>query len=174
MPVLTAAVVLVAVLCVANMMITFAALRRLKEYGEQLASRPAGAPGGAEVLVGRSLPEVAATTVRGEPVTRERVAGRLVGFFSASCEPCHAQAREFAEFADPERIAFVSTTGASEDDVRDMLALLDAAPAVVRETGRDGLTSALGVQSFPSLVRTDAGGTVTQAANALRALAVPA
>jgi hypothetical protein len=98
MPFLVAAVVLLAVLCLLNMMITFAVLRRLRSHEERLAARPAGRSSGVDALVGRELPEFDATSTAGAAVSRSDLLGqaRVLGVFSATCEPCHEQARAFA------------------------------------------------------------------------------
>ena len=88
---LIAAVVVLAVLCVGNMLVTFAALRRLRELGERLTSGGSGVPPGAESLVGKVVPKFAVSTTDGRLFSRDQLLRmpRLIGFFSASCEPCH-------------------------------------------------------------------------------------
>ena len=101
MPYVVAAIVVLAVLCLVQMMITFAVLRRLRSFEERLSARPAGGASGRDALVGRELPEFTATSTAGVSVSRSELVGRtrLVGVFSATCKPCHAQAVAFAELA---------------------------------------------------------------------------
>ena len=81
MPFLIAAVVLVGVLCLFDLLLTFAVLRRLREHTAEL-QRLAGRPGFSSydpgMLVGHRLPEAA------------RASGAtLVAFFDAQCDTCH-------------------------------------------------------------------------------------
>ncbi|GAB3865066.1 hypothetical protein GCM10029963_76510 [Micromonospora andamanensis] len=95
MTILTVAVVVLAVLVVADLAVTFAALRRLREYGEQLTTAQPASPPSALELLGRDLPEVDVTTLDGVELAAEQLRGRpwLIGFFSATCAPCRDAAR---------------------------------------------------------------------------------
>jgi hypothetical protein len=177
--VVAAAVVVLAVLCVVNLMVTLAALRRLREYGQgpvSAGSHSAEYVAGPETLLGNTVPEFQATAVTGEVLTRASFVGRLrlLGFFSASCAPCHEQARAFAGHHDPARVAVVQTFGAKQADANEMLGLLAAVPALVVEGRPHGLADTLGVSSFPSILRTDGSGVITHAGSSMQAVAVPA
>src|ERR1041384_1123039 len=92
---LTAAVVLVGILCALDLFLTFAVVRRLREHTtelERLAGMALPGSGGSApgVLVGRSLPEPAAVGA-GQ--------SRLVGFFDSNCSTCFEHAPEFAAVA---------------------------------------------------------------------------
>lgn len=82
---LTAAVVLIGLLCVFNLLLTLGLIRRLKQLGGASAGHV-----GPPIALGPGSPvgEFAAATLDGEQVSHETVEG-LVGFFSAGCEPCH-------------------------------------------------------------------------------------
>ncbi|GHJ53042.1 hypothetical protein Nm8I071_23490 [Nonomuraea sp. TT08I-71] len=171
MVILTVAVVILGVFVVANLAVTFAALRRLREYGEQLAELPDGAPVAAELL-GRSLPDLAVDTINGGKVAAEALRDRpwLIGFFSATCRPCRTSAPMFAAAHEADRLAVVVTDGATDEERDEMLGLLDGTPHVVTGSGMDGLAGGLGVQMFPTVVRTDQTGTVVMADNSARSL----
>lgn len=95
MPYLVAAVVLVGVIAVLDLLLTVALARRLKEPD---AAR-SGHSGPPVALGPGSRPAAfAASTTDGEPVSDGTLPG-LVAFFSAGCDPCHAQAPRVAEHA---------------------------------------------------------------------------
>ncbi|MFB9837665.1 TlpA family protein disulfide reductase [Actinoallomurus acaciae] len=175
MPFLVAAVVLLAVLCLLNMMITFAVLRRLRSHEERLAARPAGRSSGVDALVGRELPEFDATSTAGAAVSRSDLLGRarVLGVFSATCEPCHEQARAFAELDDPGRVALVTDVRGREDVLRRFVPDLGDTPTIILEPDSGPLAGELGVSTFPTLLRLDEDGRVVQAGNALSQLASP-
>ncbi|MFI0452098.1 TlpA disulfide reductase family protein [Actinomadura sp. 6N118] len=93
---LTAAVVLVGVLCVLNLTLTLAVIRRLREQGEGRSLSPS-LP--VALKPGSRPAAFTATTTAGEQVSAASLTG-LVGFFSAGCEPCHALLPHFAERAE--------------------------------------------------------------------------
>jgi hypothetical protein len=102
MALLTAAVIVVGVICLLDLALTVGVIRRLREHASLLATPLAGgalrdpiaAPG---VIVG----EFAAMTTDGTPVTRASLTGRtVVGFFSPSCAPCAQTVPKFTAYAD--------------------------------------------------------------------------
>ncbi|WP_431919655.1 peroxiredoxin family protein [Nonomuraea jabiensis] len=95
MPYLTAAVVLIGVLCVLNLLLTLGLMRRIRQLGEGNVQH-AGPP--LALGPGSPIGEFAAVTVDGEPVSHDSIAG-LVGFFSAGCEPCHKLLPQFVAHA---------------------------------------------------------------------------
>ncbi|MGC4957474.1 hypothetical protein ACLQ2P_30075 [Actinomadura citrea] len=92
MPFLVAAVVLLGVLCLLNLLLTVGILRRMRED----ALRSAGHADGLFALEpGAPVGEFAAVTIDGDPVTHRDLTG-MVGFFSADCEACHDLLPSFA------------------------------------------------------------------------------
>ncbi|MEV5707125.1 TlpA disulfide reductase family protein [Actinoallomurus sp. NPDC052274] len=131
MPYLAAAVVLVGLLCVLNLLLTLSLIRRLREQG---AAQPRHAGPPTVLKPGSEVGDFATTTVDDEPVSRADLIG-LVGFFSAGCEPCHELAPRFAGLATGlPRLAVV--TG----DDPELVAVLSPAARVVVE-GYDGVVS---------------------------------
>ncbi|GAA3709227.1 TlpA family protein [Nonomuraea antimicrobica] len=93
MPYLVAAVVLLGVLCLLNLLLTIGILRRMRTQADQAGWHPgpvfALGPGSA-------VGEFAVVTTTGEPVSHDSLTG-LVGFFSAGCEACHDLLPRFVE-----------------------------------------------------------------------------
>ncbi|MFD0690483.1 peroxiredoxin family protein [Actinomadura fibrosa] len=97
MPYLTAAVVLIGLVSVLNLLLTLALVRRLRAVdGAPARSHGAGPP----VVLGPGArpADFMTMTTADEPVSGADLTG-LVGFFSAGCDPCHALAPGFAEHA---------------------------------------------------------------------------
>jgi hypothetical protein len=159
MPFLVAADVVLAVLCLGNLLLLFAVLRRLRGYEERLTAGSPGQPARLD-LVGRRLP--AAAGLVGTT--------RLVGVFSASCQPCHEQAALFAAHDDPARVALMLDSSASDDQRSAMSATLAGAPRVLTEPDSGAVAGELGIRTYPVLLRLDGNGTVVAAEHSLAAL----
>ncbi|MFJ2023127.1 hypothetical protein ACIODW_04840 [Streptomyces sp. NPDC087897] len=148
-----AALVLVGALCVFDLVLTFAVLRRLREHTaelERLAGRPSFAPYDPGVLVGRALPGAVAAQ-----------APDLVAFFDAQCDTCHEHAPGFAARARGRAaLAVVSGEGRRAEE----LAALVADDAVVlRDEVAAGAVSALGIEAFPTFLAVGPDGVVERA-----------
>jgi hypothetical protein len=100
MTVLAAAVILVGLICGADLLLTFGVLRRLREHAEQISSL--GQAGGAAVPVvglapGESPTVFASATMEGLPITGPTHM-RMAAFFSASCSACPGQVDPFLDY----------------------------------------------------------------------------
>ncbi|MEH1166252.1 hypothetical protein V6V47_12780 [Micromonospora sp. CPCC 205539] len=157
MPFLTAAVALIGALCLFNLLLIFAVLRRLREHTAELArlqeQRQAGpALYDPTVLVGRMLPEL--------PVGADE-RPELVGFFDAACDACHKHAPEFAAAAKRHAAAAVVTgKGQDADDLADLLADV---PTVLVGADAVAVTAALGLEAFPTFLHVGLDGTILRA-----------
>ncbi|MFE3445688.1 TlpA family protein disulfide reductase [Nocardia sp. NPDC059180] len=167
-----AAVVILAVLALLNLLISCAVVRRLRDHEERL-----GAPGksrseGRDPLIGRRLPAFDALSTRGERVSGSAITGpdRLVAFFSAGCAPCRDQAAEFARHPDADRVAIVLMEPAAQTDQEAILAALGDSPIVVAEPTGSAVAEALGVHRFPQLVLLDEAGVIVASRHSLAAL----
>lgn len=92
MPFVVAALVLLGLLCLVNLLLTVGILRRMRAQaaagsGPLFALRPGSAVG-----------EFAATTTDGEPLTTATLDG-TVAFFSADCPACHDTLPDFLAYA---------------------------------------------------------------------------
>jgi hypothetical protein len=93
---LIAAVVLLGLLSVLNLLLTIGAIRRLRE--QAAGSAPHSSGPSVDLRPGARPDPFTATTTAGEQVSETDVSG-LVGFFSAGCSPCHTLAPHFVERA---------------------------------------------------------------------------
>ncbi|WP_193319050.1 TlpA family protein disulfide reductase [Nonomuraea phyllanthi] len=159
---LWAAVVVLAVLCVLNVVLALGIIRRLREHAERISElyeRPDGPspsvrPGEtvAEFEAGAELPE-----------------RTLVGFFSPSCAPCKALAPKFAELAATmPREQVVAVISALPDEADEMRALLGPVARVVADgPGGGPLAGAFKVTAFPQVFLVDGSRTVLAAGHDL-------
>ncbi|WP_418955693.1 hypothetical protein [Streptomyces tritici] len=162
---LVVALVLVAALCVFQLLVLFAVLRRLREH-ESRFERLARSAGPMDAydpneLVGRRVPELAEHT-GGAP--------RTLGFFSVGCEACHEQAPAFVTAATAGDATAV-VVGAHADELTGLLA---GVPEIV--TGEDGdrLMKAVDIRAFPTFLQVDAEGVILRAGIAVAELPAPA
>lgn len=95
MPVLAAAVVVLAALVILNLLLTGAIIRRMRRETNMLQEMLK--PGG--LAPGTAVPEFAAVDQNGNPLSRTDLAGRhtAFAFFSATCEPCLTEAPQWTE-----------------------------------------------------------------------------
>jgi hypothetical protein len=159
---LIAAVVLVGLLCVFDLLLTFAVLRRLREHAAELA-RLAGqtqfTPYDPAVLVGRTLPWTEA-----DGADRPQ----LVAFFDVNCDACHEHAPQFADTAGTQAaMAVVSGAGPRADDLVQVVA---GVSSVITAERADSLVKAVGIEAFPTFLRVGPEGTIVAAQTELAAL----
>ena len=100
--ILIAAVALVGVLCLLDLLLTFGVIRRLREH-TALLSGLAGPPPVLGLETGKSPGAFSAVATSGEVVTD---AARLwmVGFFSSSCSACPERVLPFVEYVSDHRL----------------------------------------------------------------------
>uniref|UniRef100_UPI0010414060 TlpA family protein disulfide reductase n=1 Tax=Actinomadura roseirufa TaxID=2094049 RepID=UPI0010414060 len=150
MPFLIAAVVLLGLLAVLNLLLTLALIRRLKS--DEAASGHGGHGGdtGPPVLLkpGSRPADVMALTTADEPVSTETLSG-VVGFFSANCEPCHDLAPRLAEHARAVGREKVLAVVAGDDP--GLVALLAGSVRVVVEDFQGPVSTAFKNEWTPAL-----------------------
>ncbi|MFI6920093.1 hypothetical protein ACIBIZ_09070 [Nonomuraea spiralis] len=179
MPYLIATVVLVGALCLVDLLLTLAVVRRLKEHTKLIdalyeladAGGPAGASGG--VAVGEVVGDFDTTTVEGGHVTRDLLPeGTVVAFLSPDCRGCHEQLPELASWAagqDRSRVLAV-IDGRSGDPAELVTTLLPVAQ-VILDDARPHVADAFRVRSFPAFFQVSAGGRLLATAPRLSRLA---
>jgi thiol-disulfide isomerase/thioredoxin len=180
MPYLVAAVVVIGVLCLLNLLLMYGVIRRLREHTESLAQRPARTPdiiAGAGSVVGAFT----ATTVDGDELAAEDLLpGTLVGFFSPGCGACVELLPKFVDYAathpgGQDRVLAV-VVGPEAETGDQMMALSPKARVVVASFDAE-IVKAFEVQGYPGFalvgdarVVTVSGG-LTAVAAAVKAIA---
>ncbi len=166
MPVLTAAVVLIGVTCLMNLLLTYGVIRRLRRHSLLLSGPDAaGAPVAA---AGSVLGDFAATATDGTPVARSAFTEpTLVGFFSPGCRPCEELIPRFEavvqgraavqEGVEVRRFLAVVSSGAREEAY---IARLAALVPVVSGPEAAKVEKAFDVRGFPAVCVVGAGGVI--------------
>ena len=182
MAIVVAALVLVGLLGIVNLIFSFGVIRRLREHTATLDRLSHGSAGGTEQPVmnaaGTTVGEFAASTVDGEPVSRDRLSDpTMVGFFSPSCAPCRERMPQFVERAHQyDRDQVLAVVVAQEDDTNaaGVVAELNGVARVVREPDSGPISTAFGVHGFPALGLVGPQGELLASGFELSALPVPA
>jgi peroxiredoxin len=175
---LTAALAGVGVLCLVNLVLTFAVIRQVRRHGEKLAVGPMFRGEMMTLPVGTKVPEFSTATISGE---RRRLADltgsrSLVGFFTPGCPPCHAQLPEFSKLARtiPGGAAQVLAVIAGEEkDAAEFGAELGEVASVVIESGHGPVATAFSTYGRPSFYLVGADGRVEASGSTVRRLAHP-
>ncbi|MFI6456364.1 TlpA disulfide reductase family protein [Streptosporangium amethystogenes] len=181
MPFLTAAVVLVGMLCLLDLLLTFGVIRRLREHTTHLEKLLGDSRSGDPFpALGERVGEFAATTTDGEPVSRDLLAGEtVVAFFSPGCGPCREKVPVFVELAreraldrqqllavvvdeTKEPVGTAGTAGTQPGGVeaKEMAEALAPVARVVLEGEEHPVATAFTVHAFPAFCLVDAEGVV--------------
>ncbi|MDO3703161.1 TlpA disulfide reductase family protein [Micromonospora sp. C28SCA-DRY-2] len=176
MPIVVAALVVLAVLALLNLLLTFGVIRKLREHTQELArARPP-----VTLSVGAQVPDFTAPTTGGDVVSVAslRAAGGLVAFLAPDCSGCQEQLPSvrstLAEaLATPMAVLVVLTrlSPAPERDDRERAELVAALGlrgtrvAVVHEPLDGALQSAFQVAAFPAFYLVDTDGRVAGVSN---------
>lgn len=181
MPFVVAALVLVGALAALNLIFTFGVIRRLREHEAALGRRGPGHDDHPVMLApGATVGDFAASTVDGEPVSRELLAGTtLVGFVSPSCPACHERLPQFVELARTHaggrgQVLAVVVAPDGDEGAATIVAQLDAVARVVREPDRGPLVTAFGVEGYPAFALVGPHGDVVASGFEPAELNVPA
>jgi hypothetical protein len=161
MAILIAAVALVGVLCLLDLLLTFGVIRRLREHTALLSGR-GGQPPVLGLAKGKAPGAFSAVTASGEVVT-DAAKLRMVAFFSSSCSACPERVPPFAEYASSHRLERDSVLAVIQDGAAEPVPYLDqiAGVALVCMEPVDGeVAKAFEVNGYPLFFLLDADGAV--------------
>jgi len=152
--VLTAIVVVVGVIAVADLLLSFAVIRRVA----LLQERPGRVtPANSAPAIGHRIDDFAVETTTGRYFTRSDLASgdALVAFLMSGCEPCKATAAELRQLPSappmPLYVVIVNTE-LGGDDVFAMTAGMPDGALVGMVPAGDPVISAFGLDGFPTVV----------------------
>jgi hypothetical protein len=161
---LAAAVAVLAMITLVNVLLTVGVIRRLREHASrlELIDGPAG-------LVLRSGPgtavgEFATVTTEGEPVSLAGLGSdTVVAVLSSECAPCHELLPKFVDYAATlpggrDRVLAVAL--GTEADTRELVVALGPVARVVVEDEHGAIVNAFGVRAYPSVFVIDGTGTI--------------
>jgi thiol-disulfide isomerase/thioredoxin len=174
MPYVVAALIILAVVCLLNLLLTFGIIRRLR-------GQSGGHPNPAEDLIlpeGAVVPEFTARTTVGGAVSRSTVSGGVIAFFSPGCGACEEQLPRFTDLArrlagDEDRPVLAVLHGTEQETQEHLAALSPVAEVVVEETN-GSVGTAFAVTGYPAFALIDTDGKITAASVAVNRLPLPA
>jgi thiol-disulfide isomerase/thioredoxin len=174
---MSVALAAVSALCLVNLALLFAVIRKVRLLGERVDKVPVMAPA-ALLPVGSQVPEFTAVTTNGESRSLADLAGSrsVVGFFSPNCQPCQVQVPQFIEFAKalPGGVGHAFAVVVGEGTAAAGLAAeLDGAAAVVITPARGPLIAAFSVRGFPAFYLVDPDGRIEARGMGIQALGSP-
>jgi hypothetical protein len=162
-----AAVTVACVLTVINLVFSFGVIKRLRDLTERFETLGRAQDVGGPVMMsmGDRVEDFAASTVDGEPVSRELLAGTtLVAFLSTHCEPCAERLPQFIDMARDhpggrQQVLAIVVGGEDASATRFTERLVGVA-RVIREDDGAAVQTAFGVRGYPALGVIASDGTV--------------
>jgi hypothetical protein len=163
MAILTAAVIVVGVLCLIDLLLTFGVIRRLREHEEMISkSGPAAMPPAIGLLPSEHAAEFTAVTAGGD-LLNGAPGLRMAAFFSAMCPVCPERVEPFLGYLGGHQIAphsVLAVVVAPGGDPPPYLDRLAAAARICLEQEDGELAKAFKVQGFPAFCLLDGDGAV--------------
>jgi len=165
---MTYLVLILAVLCLANLSFLTVLARRLRAVGDELRSRPRSPSVSDGVLPrGAVVPPFAAYDVDGVPVGRDSLTGpTLVSFLAPGCAPCtellpDLVSRARAHPGGRDRVLAVVVARDPQEAEHYVTELAGVARVVIEAGGAPRpVVSAFGTRAFPAVYLVDAGARV--------------
>jgi hypothetical protein len=161
--VLGAAVVIVGVVAVLNLVLTFGVIRRLREHTDLLANG-VGASRGAPTMigVGESIVPFTTTAVDGSVVSLDGFADlTLVGVFAPGCEACEEKLPVFVDhagsFPGGRQNVLALVVAPDDGEAAPYVDTLAGVAVVVREVSHGPVSAALGISGYPSFAHVRGG-----------------
>jgi thiol-disulfide isomerase/thioredoxin len=176
MPVLIAAVAVVGVLCLLDLLLTFGVIRRLREHTDMLTRQERSADPPPGLSSGDVPAEFSVVTTDGEPLSG--AAGlRIVAFFASWCSVCPERVPSFIEYLSNNRIARGSVLAVVVDGDSEPPPYLAELAYVARtciESADGEVGKAFKVTGFPAFFLLDAENAIAASGYDPSALPAPA
>ena len=175
---LGAAVVIVGCLCVLDLLLTVAVIRRLREQGEALAALSGGErPDETLLSPGTQVPDVLVVTSDGsEARLRSFGTGFLLAFLSTHCDACHEQLPSLERYAHkfPGGRDSVLAVISGDSDGKALVDRVKPIARLVTERENGPITSAFSVNIWPAYLVVGPDGMVDATGHAIEELPLPA
>jgi hypothetical protein len=162
MAILTAAVIIVGVLCTADLLLTFGVIRRLREHTTLLSSQNGHGTEVVRLAVGQAPSAFTAVTTGGQQLTGP--AGlRIVAFFSSTCSICPRRVPGFVDYLHAYHIrqadALAVVLAGPDEAVSYLDSLAEVATVCIQATDGE-LAMAFQVAGYPAFCLLDETGAV--------------
>lgn len=160
---LSALLILVGLVCAANLLLTVGVIRRLREHTAQLSTL-----GGDSVVDDVALPagsvvaDFTGVSIDGRHVDLTTLGdSALVGFFSPQCAACKERLPQFVSHAAARPTTggatILAVVAGSQDETRALADELKPVATVVVESDRGPVQQAFGVTGYPAFLRIENG-----------------
>jgi thiol-disulfide isomerase/thioredoxin len=162
MAILAAAVTVIGVLCLTDLLLTFGVIRRLRNHSELLAGYQAAESAIVGLRAGAIPEPFSAVTADGEAVNVSSGL-RLAAFFSSSCSACPEQVPPFLQYVRENRLdkaAVLAVMIGRADQPARYLARLAGVAQVCLEAEQGPVAEAFQVTGFPAFFVLDGDGAV--------------
>jgi hypothetical protein len=175
MAVLTAAVIVIGILCLTDLLLTFGVIRRLREQSAIHGGASAAELSVSGLDAGETPGQFAGVSTSGEQVTGP--AGfRLVAFFSSWCSVCPKRVPVFVDYIQANQVGHDSVlavvTGSDAEPVPYLGRLAEVAQVCVEPDDGD-LAMAFKVTGYPAFCLLDADGALLAVSHDPDALPTP-
>ncbi|SDH79135.1 TlpA family protein disulfide reductase [Nonomuraea jiangxiensis] len=157
MPVLWAALAIVGAICLLNLLLTIAVIRRLREHTELINRGNAQASGQGEITLpaGARVGDFRVVTGDNREVTRDDLReGLLVAFFSPRCPSCEEQKPAFVRYASGlsgGRDDVIAVLLGSPEELEGLREELSGVAQIVIEADVEGdMSTAFGLSGYPA------------------------
>jgi hypothetical protein len=164
---LTAAVVLVGILVLLDLLLTLGLIKRVRTHAGllgRLADQLAGQPPNPGVLaVGTPVGDFAGVTTEGAELSRGTFPdGAVIGFFSSWCDACAEHLPGFLSYAEPlGRDRVLAVVQGDLEGLAELVGKLSKVAQVVTEPDQGPIARAVGVRALPTMAVVDADWRVT-------------
>ena len=165
MPYLVAAVALVGLLCLLDLLLTVGVIRRLRAQSALLTSYKSGM-GEVMMAKGSVVGDFLTTTVDSKIVSRAEIDDSLVGFFSTSCDGCVDALKTFvpmAKLVPGGRDKVLAVVVGDRSNAGKFTDALTPVAQVVLEGEHGPITRAFEVNGYPAVAMVGTGGVLTAA-----------
>jgi thiol-disulfide isomerase/thioredoxin len=158
--ILVAVIVVLGVAVAADLLLSFAVIRRLAALQARIKSG-AGSGSGGSPAIGHRIGDFQVDLITGGAFTRRDLAGSrvVVAFFMTGCEPCKKTVAELAELPAPLPFAlYVLINGRHDDaDVLSLAAKMPAGARVGRIAALEETIEAFGIDGYPTVLSIEDG-----------------
>ncbi|MDA0637660.1 hypothetical protein OUY22_29995 [Nonomuraea sp. MCN248] len=154
MPFLVAGMVFFGLLCLINLVLTLAVIRRLRDHTERLGVLQAGDPSQALLAPGTSLPTLRAESVDGETIDSRVTSPEVVALLSTECSVCLEQLPDLVGLITDRRLdrpaAVAVIMGDDSAQAEQLVEKLLPIASVVRQPWGGPIEKAFQARAFPA------------------------
>ncbi|MEU4834743.1 hypothetical protein [Streptosporangium sp. NPDC023615] len=161
MPFLIAAVVFVGLLCLVDLVLTMAVIRRLRDHTQQLAALRSGDPAQSLLREGTPLPAFTAESVDGETIDSQAAPPEVLALLSTECVVCLDEMPNLVRFLGDRGVgrsaAIVAIVGDDTPKAGELVEGLRPVARVIRQPWDGPIEKAFQAKLFPNFYLVSGG-----------------